>query len=704
MLARGPAVLAQVAPAAAPPAAPAPAAVASETPEAVRLIFPDQVELKLLIDYVASKLKLKILYDEKVAGKRVTLRAEEPVPVGSLLEVLQAAMSYKGLVLKRSAEGWYRVELSADASRQAPLATEGADLAALADHEVATTVIRPKHLSAAKALAAVKPYLSAELGKDAYVPDSGDLVIVTDYAANVRKAEKMLALLDVPGEPQATVTLPVRTMPVAQFQTLLQQHLGEALATASPRPVITIDAANNALVVTAGRTMLDRIAGLQAILDRPPDIPESALAAPVGGLVFYTLRNIDAAEAANTLTQLFGGGTLTTVDEAAAAAARRSSEKPSPEKPASETARQEDVNRINAQQPVADSVRREEILRQAGQIPAMSTFHTAEGPRVTVYPQTNTLIINASREEHERIARILERLDRRRPQVLMEALIVEVTGDNSWSLGVELENANLNPGNDPTSYLVFSAFGLSTIDLATAQRTLLPGGGLNAVILSPDDTKLIVQALATQTNSRVVSAPGVLVNDNATANLQSIREEPFTTVNASETVSTTTFGGYAQAGTQVLVTPHISESNHLRLRYELTLNSFTGAAPSPNSPPPRSTNTVSSEVVVPDGYTVVVGGLVSTTRSTNITKIPLLGDIPLAGLLFQSRTEVDNNRTLYIFLRPVIFRDDAFLDLKHFSDQRREKAEVDQKFPENPLGVWRTPTTGGAERGGAEHD
>ncbi len=145
------------------------------------------------------------------------------------------------------------------------------------------------------------------------------------------------------------------------------------------------------------------------------------------------------------------------------------------------------------------------------------------------------------------------------------------------------------------------------------------------------------------------------------------------------------------------VTPHISESNHLRLRYELTLNSFTGAAPSPNSPPPRSTNTVSSEVVVPDGYTVVVGGLVGTTRSTTINKVPLLGDIPLAGLLFQSRTEVDNHRTLYIFLRPVIFRDDAFLDLKHFSDQRREAAGVEQDFPENPLGIWRTPC-------GEEHD
>jgi len=538
MLAPGPAVLAQPAPAAAPPAAPAPAAVAPETPEAVRLIFPDQVELKLLIDYVASKLKLKILYDEKVAGKRVTLRAEEPVPVGSLLEVLQAAMSYKGLVLRQSAEGWYRVELSAEASRQAPLATEEAELAALADHEVATTVIRPRHLSAAKALTAVKPYLSAELGKDAYVPESGDLVIVTDYAANVRKAERMLALLDVPGDPQSTVTLPVHTMPVAQFQTLLQQHLGEAMAAAVPRPVVTIDAANNALVVTAGRTMLDRIAQLQAVLDRPPDIPESALAAPVGGLVFYTLRNIDAAEAANTLTQLFGGGTLATVDEAVAAG--KAPEKPAPET----TTRQEDVNRINAQQPVADSVRRREAIQQAAGAPGMATFHTAEGPRVTVYPQTNTLIINASREEHQRIAHILARLDRRRPQVLMEALIVEVTADDSWSLGVELEDARITTGFDPTSHLVFSAFGLSTIDLNTGRRTLLPGGGLNAVILSPNETELVVQALATQTNSRVVSAPGVLVNDNATANLQSIREEPFTTVNASETVSTIIFGGY----------------------------------------------------------------------------------------------------------------------------------------------------------------
>ena len=694
-----------------PAAAPAVSAPVGEA-ETVRLLFPDQVELKLILDYVAAKLKIKILYDERIAGKKVTLRAAEAVPVSSLMDILQAAMAYKGLVLKRTAEGWYQLEDLAEGSRQAPLLADPKDRDAAASFEVATVVVRPKFLPPARALATMRPYLSATLGKDAAVSDDGSLVIVTDYLANLRKAQGVLDLLDTPPPvvPTETRILEVRTMAVAQFQTLLQQHLRQQLAAAVPPPVITADATANSLLITADTGTQEAIRRMAELLDRAP-AGAVATEAPIGGLVFYTLYNIDAAEAAATLAQLFGGGSLVTVDEAAKAATGRATAPavkpeggaaaspegqptvvvPVPYPPAPGDTAEADVNRINVRQPTPETVNPRILpgTQAEAQAGKLVTVATARGPQVTVYPATNSLIIEATQEEHQRIARILERLDKRRPQVLLEAVVVEIVADDSWSLGIELEDARITTGFDPTSHLVFSAFGLSTIDLNTGRRTLLPGGGLNAVILSPNETEVVLQAVATSARSRVLSSPSLLVNDNATASIESIREEPYTSLNASQTVSTTSFAGYAQAGTQMLITPHIAQGPHLRLQYNLTLNNFTGAAPSPTSPPPRTTNTVSSEVMVPDGYTVVVGGLVNTTDSDTVTKVPILGDIPLVGLLFQSKTVVNNRRTIYIFLRPVIFRDQAFQDLKLYSGPGRKEAGIGDEFPDNPPMIWR---------------
>jgi general secretion pathway protein D len=170
------------------------------------------------------------------------------------------------------------------------------------------------------------------------------------------------------------------------------------------------------------------------------------------------------------------------------------------------------------------------------------------------------------------------------------------------------------------------------------------------------------------------------VNDNATGTLTSVAESPFTSVNASDTVATTSFAGYASAGTTVSVTPHISEDDYLRLIYSLTLNSFTGAGAG-GVPPPRQTNAIDSEVVVPDGYTVIVGGLKRQDITETVQKIPLLGDIPVLEHLFRNTTLTQVDSALFVFIRPVILRDDLFLDLKYLSEWDLRKAEIPPEMP-----------------------
>ena len=168
--------------------------------------------------------------------------------------------------------------------------------------------------------------------------------------------------------------------------------------------------------------------------------------------------------------------------------------------------------------------------------------------------------------------------------------------------------------------------------------------------------------------------------DNATGSLNSVQDAPFTSVNASTTVATTSFGGFENAGTTISVTPHISEGEHLNLEYSLTLSTFTGQS-GEGIPPPRQRNEIESEVSVPDGHTIVIGGLSRSDDSETTSKLPLLGDIPFLGYLFSSRTRARSTSTLFAFLRPVILRDDLFADLEYLSERDLRDAGLAPWYP-----------------------
>ena len=236
--------------------------------------------------------------------------------------------------------------------------------------------------------------------------------------------------------------------------------------------------------------------------------------------------------------------------------------------------------------------------------------------------------------------------------------------------------------------ITFNSFGLSTPNPSTGVLTLVPSAGFNGTLLNSSIAQIVVQALQTNSRSKVLSAPRILVNDNATGTLSSVAEQPYTSVNASTTVSTTTFAGYATAGTTITLTPHISEGDHLQLEYVVTLNNFTGQS-SNGVPPPRQTDSIESKITIPDGSTIVVGGLDSGTSSDSRQTIPFLGDIPIVKELLTQRNRDRSTSTLFVFIRPVILRDDEFADLKYFSEHDEQAAGLPGDFPRSqPLPIY----------------
>jgi len=275
------------------------------------------------------------------------------------------------------------------------------------------------------------------------------------------------------------------------------------------------------------------------------------------------------------------------------------------------------------------------------------------------------------------------KLDQRRPQVLIESQLVIIDTSDDFSLGVEISGGD---GKGDKRALAFTSFGLSSVDPTSGALSLLPGLGFNGTVVDADIADVVLRALTSHRRSRVISAPKILVNDNATGQLTSVSEVPYTSINASNTVATTSFAGFAEAGTTITVTPRIADEDHLQLDFSITLNTFTGSG-GDGVPPPRQTDEVTSQITIPDGSTVIVGGLNRKSKSEEVRSFPFIEHIPLLRLLGGSEARGESHTSMFIFLRPVILRDDKFKDLKFLSKRDGGKADLNTGFPASEP-VW----------------
>jgi general secretion pathway protein D len=221
---------------------------------------------------------------------------------------------------------------------------------------------------------------------------------------------------------------------------------------------------------------------------------------------------------------------------------------------------------------------------------------------------TSTIIAVGEPRLLAQVEHLIQQLDIRQPQVMLEVMLVSLTDGQAMNLGVELEKLEI--GSDAIVRLA-SLFGLSRLG-ANGERTTGEARGFSGVVLDPGDFAVVVRALETLNEGRSLSRPKLLVNNGQQAVFNSVLEQPFISTNASDTVATTSFGGTQDAGTTVSLRPQIAEADHLVLEYSISLSAFVGAASNPALPPPRQQNQVQSVATIPDGYTVVVGGLETT--------------------------------------------------------------------------------------------
>ncbi len=303
-------------------------------------------------------------------------------------------------------------------------------------------------------------------------------------------------------------------------------------------------------------------------------------------------------------------------------------------------------------------------------------------------PGTNSLLIAASKTRFEEVLDLVQQLDRRQDQVLIETALIELTGSKVRDIGVELGGArDVPPGEGDLGQFGVSSFGLSSFvdtddDGVPDARVPNLMGGLTAGILDGDDFALpvLLAAIQTKDDTNVLNVPSVLVNNNGFATVRTLDERPTTTITATGGVTGQTqenFDSFQESGITLQISPSISASRYLRLGINLEVSTFVGTFTGGSIPPPRITRSIDTTVNVPDGDTMVIGGIVTDNENDNRSSIPFLGDLPLVGWIFGRQSKTRNVTTLYFFVTPHILHDRDFADLAEFSYRKKlDAAEV----------------------------
>ncbi len=302
---------------------------------------------------------------------------------------------------------------------------------------------------------------------------------------------------------------------------------------------------------------------------------------------------------------------------------------------------------------------------------------TQRRPRKTViiaHEESNSLLVSGTVTKFAQVQRVIEQLDKRQDQVLIECAVVELSTESVARLGIELGLLDIVDDGDFTRPFGFTSFGLTTFqdtDDNGLPDTRLPDfenplRGITGGIISNDDfaIPIVVNALAGDTQANILSLPSVVVNNNEEALVRTEERRPTQVTSQSNVSSQTGAGPERNAGITLNISPSISTNNYLRLNINLEVSRFLDTFDPTSVTAGRSTvRQIQTQVTLPSGHTMVLGGVIEDSVADSEDGIPYLKDIPLLGFLFRSASSDERKTNLYFFLTPHILREEDFSDL-----------------------------------------
>ncbi|MCD2317170.1 type II secretion system secretin GspD [Sphingomonas sp. IC-11] len=620
------------------------------------------------------------IIDSRVQGK-VTVVTDRPLSRSEYFEVFLSTLRANGLVTVPTANGALRVQpIENAASQPGRIGTSGA-----ARNQFVTEIVRLSAIDAQSAVDTVRPLVSAQGSVSAN--RAGSSIVIADFADNVRRVREVLRRIDT--DNNSTRVIALKNAGARDIATALQGLLGTpAQGQTASASVVPVEGANS-VALRGDPSTVARLAQVALDLD------QKAKSGTEIRVVF--LEHADAAQLLPVLQQLVGQtpdavpqNQLSQSNFGASTGSNGTGGQPSAN--AASQAQSESA-------PGGGSSGQAAVQAQGGRAPAV----------VTRFVGANAIVIAAPADIQRQLAEVVRQLDTRREQVLVEAIVAEVSDVTASRLGFQFLLGSLSGGAFGATSFSNSAPNLLTIAGAIGAREV---GGTTTTVVAPDGTRTttstgntasdalaqqainsilgagggfagfggniggdtifgtIINAVKSDTTSNLLQAPSLITLDNQEARILVGQEIPITTGQALSQNFDNAFRTVQRenVGIQLEVRPQVNSSGSIKLFLHQQVSSIAGPVSDDNSDLILNKREVETTLTVDDGQIAIIGGLLSDDERRTLEKLPLLGDIPVIGNLFRSKARQRSKTNLMVFIRPTILRSSE--DNRRVTEQR----------------------------------
>jgi general secretion pathway protein D len=569
----------------------------------VHLDFND-VDIRVFIKFMSEITGKNFVIDRRVSGK-VSIVSPGTVSIKEAYRVFESVLEVHDFAAVKS--GKLIKIIPARDAQQKSILTRLKQEGGPTDDSVVTQLIPLKYADPDEVKRLLTPLVSRNSSVLSYNPTN--MLIVTDLASNIKRLMKILHTIDITGIGQEITVIPLEHADCTKFNTLLTTVFKSQIAgknKALNDIKFVADERTNSIVILASKGETEKIASLVKLLDK--EVPQGKEKIHV-----YYLANAIADDLATVLLNLTKKGSLTS-DKGKAAPIQ------------------------------GDSV------------------------QITADKSTNSLIIVAEKSDYAVLEDVIKKLDIPRTMVYIECLIMEVNVDKSFNLGTEWTAGKATTINGKASVVGggFGADGASGYSnlaglagVTTAGVGTLPSGFSMGVFsealkiggVTFPSLGAVIQAYKKDTDVKILSTPQVLTTDNEEASITVGQKIPFLTKSVtSDTTLNNVYNNYdyKDVGISLKITPHISSDRKIRLKISQETSRVIGDSTSLS--PSTLKRAIDTTVIVGDGNTVVLGGLIDKSYTKSTSKVPCLGDIPVVKYLFSSIGNSSTKTNLYIFL------------------------------------------------------
>ncbi|MFJ3465627.1 type II secretion system secretin GspD [Achromobacter spanius] len=702
--------------------------VASQLGPAVGTAHAQQADNRVSLNFVDTDIpavlralslftQRNFLVDPRVKGK-LTLVSDRPVDSAQALSMLTGALRLQGFAIV-DVDGVTRVVPEADAKLQGSAVVGGqgvggpkptgsataaggrapVPVSSFAKRggnsgEMLTRVFPLKYENAANLVPVLRPMVPPNNPINAY-PGNNTLV-VTDYADNLERIAAVIARIDVPSSMDTDV-VPVQSAIATDIAILASQLLDTQSSDPTQRIAIVADPRSNSVLVRSGSPARTRLA---RELIQKLDAQQNR----AGNLHVVYMRNAQATRIAEVL-----GGLLTGQANSAPGAAPGASSSTGgtpggarAQNTASSTSNQAGLG-MSSQSGSSRgglSGEQERIAREDTSSQAVS--YSAGGATIQADPATNSLIISAPEPLYRSLREVIDQLDQRRAQVLVESLIVEVSEEKAAEFGIQWMTGAGNINSNGTSFIGGTNLGGSGItgNGPTSIDAIGSGLSLGVVkgtvdVLGNEVINLGVLARAMQNTgeANILSTPNLLTLDNQSASILVGKTVPFVTgqyVTSGSNGSSNPFQTIERedVGLKLNIRPQISEGGAVKLDIYQEVSSIDESRSNSTTGIVTNKRAIDTSVLIDDGQIIVLGGLLEDNVTLTSNSVPGLGSLPVIGSLFRYDTRKRTKTNLMVFLRPYVVRDanrSASVTMDRYDYMRRAQGAV------QPRDHWALP-------------